>query len=187
MKGGVRVAAITTGPIGKGGKRKSGGSTLLVCVVGNINAVEGVLSTKVKIDGDDSTKKVISMISRSRFSDQIKIVALNGIAVAGLNMIDVRELEQKLSVKSVVLTRERPHVGLLKRSIRALKLSARDTKRKMDLVSHQRDAKAVEGFYMQTSVGEGNLKNIAKTCASLLRLSHLISRGISTGESKGRI
>ena len=187
MKGGARVAAVTTGPIGKGGKRKSGGGTLLVCVVGNVNGVEGVLSTMVKIDGDDATKKITTMISRSRFSDQIRIIALNGIALAGLNVIDIEELEKELGMKSVVLTRKKPHASLLKRSIRALKTSRKETKEKMDLVMRQRTARMIGGFYVQTSINEADLKDIVKTCVGLLRLSHIVSRGISTGESKGRI
>lgn len=49
MKGGVRMLALASGPI-YGRKRRR---TLVVGVVGRAGTVEGVLSGRVTIDGDD--------------------------------------------------------------------------------------------------------------------------------------
>ncbi len=185
MKSGVRIAAITTGPIGKLGKRKGGWKALLVCVVGNLNGVEGILSTKIAIDGNDATEKIIRLIRRTHFREQIRVLAFNGIALAGLNIVNVDALEKSLGVSCLILTRQKPHLNLLKRSVRLLKIDKKEKKERMALLSSQKRARKMNGFYVQTSLDE--TRKLSKICADLLRLSHLISRGIATGESKGRI
>lgn len=68
MKTGVRILAVASGPIAKGG------DTLLVGVIGRNNIVEAVLSRRVKVDGRDSTAKITSMVRKSRFGEQVRVV-----------------------------------------------------------------------------------------------------------------
>ena len=188
MKGGVRIAAITTGPIGKGSGRKSGSRALLVCVVGTLNGVEGVLSTNVTIDGDDATRKITVMIKKSRFGEQVKAIAFNGIALAGLNIVDISELDRSLSAKSMIITRHKPRPSLLMNALRALK---RETNMviggRAELLRSQKKSAHINGFYVQSGMDRWDTARILMTAASLLRLSHLISSGVSRGESKGRM
>jgi len=51
-------------------------------------SIDGIMSTKVKVDGTDSTRKLISLIGKSRFRTQIKAILLDGIAFGGFNIID---------------------------------------------------------------------------------------------------
>ncbi len=188
MKSGVRIAAITTGPIGKGSGRKSGKKALLVCVVGTLNGVEGVLSTRVTIDGSDATRKVIAMMRKSRFGDQVRVLAFNGIALAGLNIVDIRGLDKELSAKGMVVTRHRPRPTLLMKALQALR---RDTKADISdrsgLLKSQKKSMRMDGFYIQSYADVSEMKRVLKTAVDLLRLSHLISSGVSRGESKGRM
>ncbi len=184
MKSGIRIAAITTGPIGKPHRR---GDVLLVCVVGGKNTVEGILSTKVQIDGTDSTGKIISMINASRFRDQIRLVALNGIALAGLNMVDAEKVCESLHVDTLVITRNKPRVSLLMKSLRSLKGGKSGITSRVKLLKSQRISERMDGFYVQSYAKMKPANLLLKSSIDLLRLSHLISRGITTGESKGRI
>lgn len=184
MKSGIRIAAITTGPIGDSRK----GKVLLVCVVGNQNSVEGILSCSVEIDGTDSTTKIIKMIKRSRFNDQIKLVAFNGIALAGLNVVDVPEIRKHLPVEVIVVTRKKPRVSLLIRSLKLLaKRDSSSVDKRIRLIEHQAKGILFNGFYVQSYSESKVARIIIERAQELLRLSHLISRGISTGESKGRM
>lgn len=188
MKGGVRIAAITTGPIGKGGKRKSGGGALLVCVVGNMKGVEGVLSTSVTVDGSDATRRIIDMIKMSRFGEQVRVLAFNGIAIAGLNILDVNRLDSALSTKTLIVTRHRPHPSLLMNALKALrKETGVEIKEKGVLLKSQKKSVFMNGFYVQSGTGKTEADHILKTVVELLRLSHLISSGVSKGESTGRV
>ena len=188
MKGGVRIAAITTGPIGRGGGRKSGGKVLLVCVVGTLNGIEGVLSTSVTIDGDDATGKIIRMIKGSRFSDQVKVVALNGVAMAGLNVVDTGKLGAASKSEVLVITRHRPRPALLMRALRAMERDiGMPVKERVELLKKQEKSTMVDGFYVQSRMGVAEVKRILGKSVDLMRLSHLLSSGISRGESNGRI
>ncbi len=188
MKGGVRVAAIATGPIGKGHGRGSGKRALLVCVIGTLNGIEGVLSTRVTVDGSDATSRIIGMIKRSRFREQVRVLAFNGIALAGLNILNIRRLGKELDVGVLVITRHRPRPSLLMKALKALE---RDTgaeiKERAALLESQKKSAAIDGFYVQSHMDKLETRRILKTTMSLLRLSHIIASGVSKGESKGRV
>ena len=82
MKEGVRYIAIASGP------KEKGKDSILVGVVFRNSYIEGLVSSTVKSDGTDSTDKIIRMIKHSKFRDQIRVLLFNGIALAGLNIID---------------------------------------------------------------------------------------------------
>ena len=47
------------------------------------------------------------MIRRSRFNEQIKILVFNGIALAGLNIINPDVLEKRLGMSVILLNKRR--------------------------------------------------------------------------------
>ena len=91
MKKGIRIISFASGPI-------NGKKALIVGVISRENVIEGILSGNVEVDGFDSAKKIISLIKKSRFREQIKIVALNGIAIAGLNVVNVYKIKKDLKI-----------------------------------------------------------------------------------------
>lgn len=182
MKAGVRIAAISSGPLNPSGK------TIAVCVVAREGIVEGVLSCMVSTNGTDATAKIVSMIRRSRFAEQIKIVALNGIAIAGLNVVDAAKASAALGAEFAIMVRHRPRKALL---IGALKKLASKTGEdvsgriaRVDAASRYPAYKAC-GFFVQSRTRMDNA--LCKNVFEALRISHLIARGVSTGESAGRI
>ena len=100
LKKEIRVIGIDDSPFRKFKKGK-------VLVVGTVFRgglfLDGVLSTKVSIDGNDSTKKLIDMINKCKFKPQLQCIFLNGIAVAGFNVIDVKELNKKTNLPVIVV------------------------------------------------------------------------------------
>ena len=181
---GVRIAALAGGPIDK---RRPRGKALLVCVVGNPDRVEGVLSTEIAVDGDDSTDRITRMIKGSRFREQVRVIALNGIAMAGLNVVDVARLDAALSTRTMIITRHRPRISLLMKSLRALGGRKADVREKARLLEAQKKSVPMDGFYVQSYLDKADTRHMLKASVELLRLSHLIASGVSTGESRGRI
>ncbi len=184
MKAGIRFVAVASGPIND---RKR---ALIVGVVGRDGVIEGVLSGNVEVDGEDSTARIIKMVKRSRFGNQIRLVVLNGIALAGLNVVDVPRLERVLKIKAVVLTRNRPRPSLLVRALdRFSKENGKDVKERIALVEEQAKVESALsfGFHLQSSVEKAEIRKLAKPMFEILRVAHLIARGVETGESKGRI
>src|SRR5436190_15671951 len=79
-----------------------------VLVVGTAFAhlrLEGVLSLRVLRDGTDSTAALAAAIARSKFARSAKVVLLQGIALAGFNVVDVRALAELLDIPVLVVMR----------------------------------------------------------------------------------
>ena len=104
LKKEMRVIGIDDSPFNKFGK----GNVLIVgAVFRGGSFLDGVLSTKVSIDGDNSTKKIIEMINKCKFKPQLQCIFLDGIAVAGFNVIDVKELSKKTKLPVIVIIRRK--------------------------------------------------------------------------------
>jgi hypothetical protein len=196
IKEGARIIAITSGPITRKNRKKElGTDTLTVGVIGRRGAIEGILSCYIECDGNDATRKIIHMISKSRFKEQIKIIALNGIALAGLNVVNVDLLEKKLKVDVIIITRDKPRPSKLLSAIEVYRNESITEKRNLNadekrLLVKRANARNIfheEGFYIQTRKEIGNIRSNIVQCFELLRLSHIIARGVKTGESRGRI
>lgn len=183
MKKGVRILAISTGPTK--GKR-----TLLLGIVSRDGIIEGVLSSEIAVDSTDSTYKIASMIKKSRFKEQIRLIVLNGMGLAGLNIVDARRLQKLTNTKIISITRKKPHPNEL---IKALRAFSRDTeadvKERIGLVADLENFNVfrIHGFYTQTMLGKEDAGKFILDGVKLLRLAHLIASGVSEGESKGRI
>jgi endonuclease V-like protein UPF0215 family len=185
MKEGVRYIAIASGPI----KEKSRNSVLVGVVFRN-NYIEGLVSSTIKPDGADSTDKIIRMVRHSRFKDQIRILLFNGIALAGLNVIDLDVLEKRLNSEIILLNRRRQNSKELINALNEFsRLSGQDVDGRIKIVERSSSMRPLhtDGFYLQSSMEDYYLKRFAKNAFEALRIAHIIARGVSTGESKGRL
>jgi endonuclease V-like protein UPF0215 family len=183
VKQGIRILAIDDSSFGKGDME-----ALAVGVVGRGELVEGMLSFKVRVDGNEATEKIIEKIRRSHFSDQIKLVVLHGITLAGLNMVDIIKVSKELKIPVVSIIRRRPHSAELERAIEA---SGENAKKKLALLKRLNAVLEINksgGFYVQRAgIGAKEFAKFQPSAVHLLRLAHLIANGIARGESKGRI
>ena len=86
----IRILGIDDGFFLKGDKE-----TLLVGVVFRGGFwLDGILSTQVAVDGMDATEKIIEMVMSSRYDD-LRVIMLSGITVAGFNTIDITDLNRQ--------------------------------------------------------------------------------------------
>ena len=183
MKAGVRILAIAAAPLKKR-------DTLLVGIVSRADMIEGILTTRVTVDGTDSTERIAKMLNSSRFNEQVRVIATNGIGLAGLNIIDVQKLEKQTGTKAISVTRRKPHPKELVKALRLYsKQKGQDVKQRIklvDSVTKMNEYKA-EGFYVQTGMTKADALLFLANASKLLRLAHLLASGISSGESKGRL
>jgi endonuclease V-like protein UPF0215 family len=183
IKQGVRILAIDDSSFSKKDEE-----ALAVGVVGRGELIEGILSFKVKVDGNEATEKIIGKVRSSHFSDQIKIVALHGITLAGLNMIDVMNLSKELHVPVVSIIRRKPHSSELQTAIKA---NGRNMKTKLALLRKLNTNLKItrsKGFYVQhAGIEAKEFAKFQQSAIHFLRLAHLIANGIARGESRGRI
>ncbi len=183
MKEGIRIMAVSCAPL----ERKR---TLLVGVISRMGYMEGILSTYVAVDGTDSTDVIAKMLNGSRFGDQVRLIAVNGIGIAGLNILDINGVEKKTKTKVLSITRGKPRpIELIKALKTYSKLEKVDVEDRVQLVKGLKNLNKfkLEGFYSQTSLDKADAKRFIPEAFELLRVAHLIASGVSKGESKGRI
>ncbi|MDD5086183.1 MAG: DUF99 family protein [Candidatus Nanoarchaeia archaeon] len=185
MKKEIRVLGIDDGPFDKFNDSEA-------LVVGTVyrggSFIDGVLSCKVKVDGEDSTEKIIEMINKSKFKPQIQAVLLDGIAVAGFNVVDVKELNEKTNIPVIVVMRTYPEIDKMKDAL--VKVGHKD---KIKLLENAGEIHKLDEIFIQyigLSLKEAEeIIDITSTHSLIpepLRVAHLIARGVVEGESKGR-
>ena len=181
----IRVIGLDDSPFNKFSKED-------ILVVGVIMRgglyVDGVLSTKVKVDGSDSTKKFIKMINSCKFKPQLQCIFLNGIAVGGFNVVDVNELNKKTGLPVIVIIRKIPDIEKIKETLIKIK-----RKSKIKLIEKAGKIIPIGDVYVQIiGINEEDSSKILKVVCTRslipepLRLAHIIASGIVKGESRGR-
>lgn len=152
--------------------------------------LEGVLSGKVRRDGEDSTAALIQMVSRSRFAPQLQAVMVQGIAFAGFNVIDLHALHEALAVPVLAITRRQPDLARIKR---ALIERVADGDRKWALIERLGPMERTAGVYAQrVGISAADSERVIRKFAingilpEPLRTAHLIAGGVMLGESRHR-
>lgn len=165
------------------------GRVLLVGAVCARTRLDGVVAGHVRRDGRDSTERMIELIEQSQFRDHVRAVLLQGIAVAGFNVIDVHALSAGLGVPVLVVTRRRPRLE----RVRAALSHTRGAERKWRLIERAGAMEPLGKLWVQR-VGISCEQAQALLQATTLhgnipeplRLAHLIAGGITAGKSRGR-
>lgn len=92
-----------------------------VRVVGAVFAgarLDGVLTGAVRRDGANATGVLASLVHACRFRSHLQAVMLQGIALAGFNVVDIRALHESLGLPVVVVSRRRPDLDAMRRALR---------------------------------------------------------------------
>lgn len=164
-----------------------------VPVVGAIYSglrLEGIVSGKVRRDGINSTRELTRLVKQSKFGAHLQLVLLQGVALAGFNVIDVPRLHEALGVPVLVVARHAPRPQAMRR---ALLERIPGGARKWAMVERLGPMEPVGAVHVQR-VGLSRAEAEAVIAATALngsipeplRTAHLIAGGIATGESSGR-
>jgi endonuclease V-like protein UPF0215 family len=92
-----------------------------VQVVGAVfcgNRLEGVLRGKVRRDGANATRELVRLVEQSRFRAHLQAVLLQGIALAGFNVVDLPGLHQRLGLPVLAIARRAPDMAAIERALR---------------------------------------------------------------------
>ncbi len=185
MKKEIRIVGIDDAPFDKFKK----GQVLVVATIfrGGL-CIDGIMSTKVDVDGNDATKKLVAMINKCKFKSQLQCILLDGIALGGFNIIDINELNKKTKIPVMVVIRRYPDFKKIKETLIKIK-----KEKKYELIEKAGKVHKVENIYIQLA---GLTLNKAKEVLRIsctrsfipepIRLAHLIAAGIVKGESRGK-
>jgi len=165
-----------------------------VLVVGAVYAglrLDGVLSAKVRRDGVNATAVLIRTLRASRFVAQTHLVLLQGIALAGFNVVDLEALHQALQLPVMAVVRRRPDLARVKA---ALLEHVPGGSRKWRLIEKAGPVESVAGLFVQRAgIGIDDARQVLKRLAvhssmpEPLRTAHLIAGGVTRGESRHRV
>ncbi len=181
----ARILGIDDAPFNKFKKGKC-------LVVGTIfrggSYFDVLLSTKVTIDGSDSTKKVIELVNKTRHKPQLQAIIIDGIALAGFNILDVEKIHKQTKLPVIVVIRRMPDIANIKRILK--KIGKQD---RIKLLDKAGTPIKIGKIYCQlTGITKAKAEEIIKlTCTRSyipepIRVAHIIASGIVKGESKGK-
>ncbi len=147
---------------------------------------EGMLWGQVIPDGWDATEVLCDLLLPSKFLAQIHLVLLDGISLAGFNIVNLPLLAEKLQRPCVAVMRKQPNMQAVEYAIRRLP----NPEQRLALIYRAGLIYTAPPFYFQ--VCRGNPEVIAKALKRLtdcgnvpeaLRVAHLITSAVVKGES----
>lgn len=150
--------------------------------------LDGVMHTKVEVDGFDATEKIAHMVLNSPHYKQLRVIMLNGVTFAGFNVIDIKELFAKTSLPIIAVTKEKPDFEEIQEALKKLPRSEERWKAIQNageiypISTRSKDEK----IYMQIhGILKGDAEKILQLTSTrshipeALRVAHLIASGIS--------
>lgn len=150
--------------------------------------IDGILSRKIRIDGRNSTKKIIEMIKQSKFKPQLQAILLDGIAFGGFNVVDITKIYKETKIPVIVVMRTYPNFPKIERALK--KLNKKD---KIKLLRKAGEIHKVNKIHIQVyGMSLQKAKQVIKittTHAHIpepIRIAHIIASGIKEGESRGK-
>jgi len=181
------VAAIDDAPFEKGHRGN-------VAVVGTVFAgdrLDGVLTGRVRRDGANAAREIARMIQQSRFEPQIQLVMLQGIALAGFNVVDVFALHATLARPVLVVSRHEPDMGAIRRALLEKVPGGRKKWKLIERLGAMEPSGEV--WVQRVGIDEIDTRSVLErfclhsNIPEPLRAAHIIAGGLALGESRGRV
>ncbi len=178
MKRLARVLGVDDGHFSR-----RGGRVPLVGVLMRGPVVEAVFVRHATVDGTDATDAILSMLS-TEAGRQVRLLFLNGAAVAGTNVVD----PDALPVPYVSVVRRRPTDAFFSALLRS---PFGEEKARLARKYVWRQVETERGkIWVSTNAPEGinflRAYQINSAFPEPLRLAHLIASAMTLGDSRGR-
>jgi endonuclease V-like protein UPF0215 family len=149
--------------------------------------LDGVMHTKIAVDGFDATEKIVAMITSSSHYKQLRVIMLNGVTFAGFNIVDVKALNAATKLPVITVTREKPDLAKIRK---ALKNLSRSQERWNTILNagepfEMPTRRGKKKIYMQAAgISRDDAQKILRLTSTrsnipeALRVAHLIASGI---------
>ena len=150
--------------------------------------LDGVMHTKIAVDGFDATDNISSMITLSPHYKQLRVIMLNGITFAGFNIVDIKTLNDATTLPVIAVTREKPDLAEIHKALKKMSKSEERWKAVLNAgeISTVPTRSQKEKIYMEVagiSVEDAQkILRLTSTRSKIpepLRVAHLIASGIS--------
>lgn len=181
------LLGVDDGPFVKGQREPV---PLVAALCEGPDLVEAVATSAFAVDGDGATEFLARWLGGLRATAAAQAVALGGITLAGLGLVDVNALAQALELPVLVVTRRPPDNARLREALFAAGLGER-----FAIAERSPEAFATDdGLWVaHAGVARGEalaLLHAGRGKAKLpeaLRIAHLFATALVRGESHGRV
>ncbi len=151
------------------------------------NFIDGVMTTEVDVDGTNATENITKMINRSKFKSQLRVILLDGIFMAGFNILDIEKIHATTKIPVIAVMRKIPNIRKIESILK--KIGMKD---KVSLMKKAGKIEKCQNIYVQSKgLTSPQVREILKICCThadipeALRVSHIIAAGVVLGESHG--
>lgn len=153
--------------------------------------VDGVMTTRIEVDGTDVTEKLIKAVNRTPHKDQIRVIMLDGITFGGFNVVDIGELHKKTKLPVVVVIQTNPDMASIRKSLERFP----DRKKRLEKMRRAGKVKKLEIknkvlkvrktiYYQNLGIDDYSAESVIRMSAvnssvpEPLRVAHMIGRGL---------
>jgi hypothetical protein len=133
------------------------------------------------------------MVAGSRYAEQVGLVILDGIALAGFNVVDLESFHERTGIPIATVTRDEPNMTEIEA---ALRKHFPDWERRLELVSrvalrpldtgHNPLHASVLGMGWDDFARVARSTTVRGALPEPLRIAHLVAAAMVRGESRGR-
>ncbi len=165
-----------------------------VKIVGTVYAglrFDGVLIGEVEKDGFNASAEIARLVEGSRFAGHIQLIMLQGIALAGFNVVDVFDLYERLGLPVLVVSRREPDMDKIKR---ALNEHINQGEKKWSVIQRLREMEPLNRVFVQrVGLSRDQAESLFEQFAvhgnipEPLRTAHMIAGAIVYGQSRGSV
>ena len=149
--------------------------------------LDGVMHTKIAVDGFDATHKITSMITSSPHYKQLRVIMLNGVTFAGFNIVNIKTLNATTKLPVITVTRKKPNLEKIHKALKNLPKSQErwNTILNTGEVSEVPTRSGKKKIYIQVAgISRDDAQKILRLTSTrsnipeALRVAHLIASGI---------
>ncbi len=163
-----------------------------VKVVGAVYAklqLHGVLIGKVEKDGLDAADRLVTLVGQSKFAPTLHLIMLQGITLAGFNVVDVFSMHERLNLPILVVSRKLADMEAIKDALQKV----RGGQEKWAVIERLGPMEPAGRVYVQrVGLTLEQAADIVKQFTveghlpEPLRVAHLIAGAVAEGQSRGR-
>lgn len=171
-------------------KRQRDPVPIVAVMMEGCDLIEAVAIASFPVDGEDATGFLAGWVGALRLRPSLRGIVLGGITLAGLGVVDVEALAERLRTPVLVATRRRPSDAELCGALRAAGLAQRIAL----VLRAPRATRVEEGFYLaQAGLDRAAAERLARgtlrkaRLPEPLRVAHLIGSALVKGSSRGRV
>lgn len=148
--------------------------------------LDGFMRTSIEVDGLDATEKIASMVHRSPHYEQLRVVLLDGVTFGGFNVVDIKELFNRLRLPVISVSRNRPDFKRIRAALKNLPFAEerwRRMKNAGELIRVEMKG-GCENFLQVAGISEEDAVEIVKSTSTrscipeALRVAHIIASGL---------